>query len=255
MPMVLGIGTLEKSQLAERIPLVLRGKCDMPGRDAELLHGLDGGGGEMRMRLAFRKVRPHKHAPPCDGSERDGGLKLGIITPACTLIGLGPGMVEDVFAIGVRFEIAWHERSKRAASVPQGKMGRMPPHFCRSRSALLQGKEKRVSQKWIVRPARRIRTAVPFLWTDFVHPIEDAYTQCSALIVQTPAPCQKRSVRHLCYPARNWHRACQCQRLGQVQPASPGVKTLNAQISREAAIFRKTGYQWTEWTARLWNLR
>src|SRR5215475_8715887 len=149
MPVILGIGSLEEAEFTERLPLLLHGEGDMPGRSAAVLHDLHGGLNEMCPRLAFRKAGPHKHAGSCHGGEWNGGLKLGIITPACPLIGLGPGMIEDIFTVGMRFEIAWHERGKCAAAVPQCDMGWKPAHFCRSRSAFLKREKKCVSQERI----------------------------------------------------------------------------------------------------------
>jgi len=53
-------------------------------------------------------------------------LQLRIIIAACALVGVGPAVIEDVFALAVRFQIAGGDRVNLAAFVFDDKMLREP---------------------------------------------------------------------------------------------------------------------------------
>ena len=76
------------------------------------------------------------------GREGHGGLQLRIVAAAGALIGVGPGMVEDILAIGVGFQIAGHAGGDAASGVLQDEMLRQPAGSARRRSALFQRVQK-----------------------------------------------------------------------------------------------------------------
>ena len=173
VPVILRIGALQQSRLPQRLPLLRQGERHMPGGRPLLFRGFDGGGGEVRARLAFREAGPHEKARAGHGREGYSGLELGIISPARLLIGLCPGVIEDVFALGMGFEIAGQDRRHRAVRVLQGEMARRPARLRRRRAAFLKRKKESVRQKWIERPAG-VGAGVPVSRRDIAHTREYA---------------------------------------------------------------------------------
>ena len=87
-----------------------------------------------------------------DRRERDGGEQLGVIREAVALIGVGPGPVEHILAIGMRLEINRHRRAKlrgngsagaiRRRFVPQCQELRQPAAVGAGAAAPMQGVEE-----------------------------------------------------------------------------------------------------------------
>ena len=95
--MELLIGPLEKTGGAKRIPVGLCRKRDMDrGRPGFVPQGAQAGDQRLPRRLAM--PRRNQQPPAGDGRERHGDLKLRVIVEAGALIGVGPAMVEDIFA-------------------------------------------------------------------------------------------------------------------------------------------------------------
>ena len=76
-----------------------------------------------------------------DGGEGHRALQLGIVVAARALERVGPGVVEDVFALTVGFDIAGRDAVQMRV-VAQRQMGRVPARALTDRAGILQrGKE------------------------------------------------------------------------------------------------------------------
>ena len=128
--------------------------------------------GLQQERLALGSARSvaHEQARAGDRREGHGGLQLRIIVAAGALIGVGPGMVEDILAVGVGFQIAGHAGGDAACGVLQHEMLRQPAGLPRGRSALFQRVKKGMGDEWVAgarcvrsnpRRARRRPTPTP----------------------------------------------------------------------------------------------
>ena len=77
-------------------------------------------------RRAFSlKPRKRQEAPAGGRGEGDGKLQLGIVPPARALPGIGPGVIEDVFALAVRLGIKRCRRDD-APVLPHDKRAGLP---------------------------------------------------------------------------------------------------------------------------------
>ena len=97
--MELLVGALEEAELAGKLPLFAREEGDVEAGDAEPVGHLHRGLEQHRLALDLTFAGADEEALARDGRERDRGLKLRIIAAAGALIGIGPAMVEDIFAL------------------------------------------------------------------------------------------------------------------------------------------------------------
>src|SRR6476646_5843337 len=109
LPVELLIGAFEEAEFAAELPFLLGEKGDVQAGDAEPGADLHSRLEQERLALAFALAGTHQQAPARDGSERDRDLELRIIVAAGACIGVGPAMVEHVFALRVRFEVAGYD--------------------------------------------------------------------------------------------------------------------------------------------------
>ena len=75
-------------------------------------------GSQQRPRPPRVGSRPHQQAPARHGRERHGDLQLGVVVAARPLVGVGPGVVEHVLALAVRFQVAGRAASDLAGLRP-----------------------------------------------------------------------------------------------------------------------------------------
>ena len=124
--MELLVGALQEAALAEQAPFRLGDEGDVGGGEVvgggdlgervrqAALHGLrQGAGAGEQARTGHRRER-HRH------------LQLGIIGSAGVLEGLGPAVVEDVFAARMRLHIAGRGAQQEAGVVLGQQMARLP---------------------------------------------------------------------------------------------------------------------------------
>ena len=102
-----------------------------------------------------------------DRRERHRALQLWIIAAAGALECVGPAMVEDIFALAVRLQIAGHRAEQSALRILQPEMMALPagaPHGAAGifkRAQKSEGNERVVAVFCVA--ARRSGKAVPFL--------------------------------------------------------------------------------------------
>ena len=155
LPMELLVGPLQQAHLAGELPFAAREEGDMQGGDAEPVGHLHGGLEQQRFSLA--RVVAGADEEPLAGDRREGdrGLQLRIIAAAGAQIGVGPAMVEDIFALAVRFQIARHAGDQRSRRILEEKMLRQPAGLARGGAAVLQRAEKSMRDEWVIEPRRR----------------------------------------------------------------------------------------------------
>ena len=88
---------------------------------------LDQAGGQRR-RATVLGVRagPDQQPPAGRRRERHRDLELRVVVAAGALIGLGPAVVEDVFALRMRFQIAGHDAEDGAVGGLGDQVLRLP---------------------------------------------------------------------------------------------------------------------------------
>jgi len=134
LPMELLIGPPKKAVLAEQPAFLV-------GRERHMHRGglvnpaqLDETGDERVADPVGIRARADQQATAGRRGERDRHLNLGIILPAGALVGLGPALVEYVFAAGMGFQVAWHEPDRRARSGFGEQVPGQPSGPCTDRS-------------------------------------------------------------------------------------------------------------------------
>ena len=100
-PVELLVGALEEAPLAQPIPFALACERDVQPRQVAALDEPYGGLGKTRLVGGRIGTGPRQQPAPGNRRERNGDLQLGVIAPAGPLVGIGPGSVEDVFALAV----------------------------------------------------------------------------------------------------------------------------------------------------------
>ena len=107
-------------------PLGFGREGDVQGRDAEPLgqgqRALEQGGAHRRL-VAPGRVRKRG---PVAGVKGTAPSSFGIIAAARPLVGVGPGMVEDVFALAVALQIEGHDSRGRRRPSAQRQVARAP---------------------------------------------------------------------------------------------------------------------------------
>src|SRR5262249_9992642 len=149
-PVELLIVALQEAKPAGKLPLLLCGKGDVQ-RGGVKTYG-EGGGGLEQERLASSALGTiaDQEPPAGDGRERHGALQLRIIGAAGAFRGVCPGVVEDIFAEGMRFQVARHASSHCSVGVVEDEMLWQPARLWRSRSALFDGVQKGVRDERVV---------------------------------------------------------------------------------------------------------
>ncbi len=124
--MELLVGALEEALPSGKLPFRARKKSNVQRGDAQF--GGQRGAGLQQDRFAFGLIGTgaHEQTTPRDRRKGHRHLKLGIVTAAGALIGIGPAMIEHIFALAVRFQIAGHAGGKRAVAVLEQQMARQP---------------------------------------------------------------------------------------------------------------------------------
>ncbi len=92
---------------------------------------------------------PHQKAAPVRRRERHRHLQLRIVVAAGALIGLGPAVVEDVFALRMRFGVAGDGADDRAAVFGDEVHG-LPAGAVADRAGQFQRRQKIMRNEWVI---------------------------------------------------------------------------------------------------------
>ena len=104
---------------------------------------------DQRLAGALGRIRRDEQPPARHRREGNGDLQLGVIAPARALIGLGPTVVEDIFALAMGLQVGRRRRDEPAAGIFHEHMRGRPAGTPAHRTRLLQRKEKRMRDEGI----------------------------------------------------------------------------------------------------------
>src|SRR2546423_11716554 len=149
VPVKLLVVALQEAVRPQKLRFRLAGEGDVHGggigRIAERLQAARERGSDL---LAIDPVADQQ---PWTGRWRKGhrGLQLWIIASARALIGIRPAAVEDIFALGMRFQIAGHDAGDFAVE-PCQEMPRTPAGAGTGRAGGFGGGEKCMRNEWVI---------------------------------------------------------------------------------------------------------
>ena len=126
LPMELLVGALQEAALAERAPFRLGQEGDVRRRQLARGGDLDQGIGEAAAHRFGQRAGAGEQARAGHRGERHRHLQLGVIVAAGVLEGLGPAVVEDIFAARMAFHIAGRGAQKRAVGAFRQQVARLP---------------------------------------------------------------------------------------------------------------------------------
>src|SRR5262249_20439180 len=116
-PMKLLVHALQKAPFAERAPFLFGQERDVCRREIARSGYFDERVGERSTDRVSYRARGREQARPGHGRKWNRDLALWIVAAPGAFKGLGPAMVENVFAAGVAFCIAGHRTQKHPVSV------------------------------------------------------------------------------------------------------------------------------------------
>ncbi len=170
----LPVGARQIAVFGKLLLLGFSGEGDVQRGGAELGGQRGAGGGEQRAVLAGVAARPDQQAPAGHRREGHRRLELGIVAPAGAFIGVGPAVVEDVFAHGMAFQVAGHDRGRPAVGAVEHQVLAEPAGLAGGRAGFLQRPQEIVRQKRVVGLAGRVGAGVPVVTGDVAERGQDA---------------------------------------------------------------------------------
>ena len=123
----------------------------MDGGGAGLVPQRPQAGDQHRRGSAALARRSNQEARAGDRRERHRDLELRVITPAGAVIGIGPGMVEDIFAHGMGLEIAGRGAEELFRVVLDQHMHGRPAGLCTDAAGILERREEGVRDEGVER--------------------------------------------------------------------------------------------------------
>ncbi len=144
------VGAVQVARRLQGRHLLLRHEGHMRGGDAvpagEFLEAL----GKRRLRRSDRLADAVEKAGARCRREGNGGLQLRVIAPAGALEGIGPAVVEDIFALAVVLEVGGQGAEQRPVRVLQQQVLAEPAGLGGRAARFLQRGEEGVADKGIV---------------------------------------------------------------------------------------------------------
>ena len=148
LPVELLVGALQESELAEEAVFVFGRESDVHAGRAVDAAKLDEPADQSLARIARVPAGPHQQPAAGRRRERYRDLQFRIVVAAGVVIGLGPAVVEHVFAARVALEIAGRGGNERAVGgVRPADAGPASRHEPRPISSSPAPKEMRVTGK------------------------------------------------------------------------------------------------------------
>ena len=99
--MELLVVALEEAERAGKLPFLARGEGDVQRGGLEPVGQRRRGLQQECLALGPVRAIAHEQPPTRNRCEGHGGLQLRIVAAARALIGVGPGVIEDIFAVGM----------------------------------------------------------------------------------------------------------------------------------------------------------
>src|SRR5690625_1611826 len=127
--MVLAPDTLQKTGLAEVLPLVLSGEGDMEAGDIMLARYFLQTRNQQRTNARLFRSRMNQQTRAGDRGEGNAALEFGIVIAAGAFIGIRPAPVENVFPVGMALEVERRRTQQLPSLVANQKMLGQPSGF------------------------------------------------------------------------------------------------------------------------------
>ena len=171
--MELLVGARQVAGFGQQLLLVLRGEGDVQRRGADLAGQRGAGRGQqMTVGLGIR-ARLHQQAAAGHRREGHGCLELRVVASAGAFKGVGPAMVEDIFAHGVALQVAGHDRGRLAVGAVEHQVLAEPAALARRRARFLQRPQKVVRQERVGGLAGRVGAGIPVVAGDIAERGQD----------------------------------------------------------------------------------
>ena len=148
----------------------------MQARGAQLFAKRQGPAQQHLSALIRVDIRPDQQPWSCCRRKGRSALQLGIIAPAGPLIGIGPGPVEDVFALAMAFQIERHDRCDLSGLVFDGQVMRRPARPVRRTAARFQNVQEVEADKGIAAAG----AGIPCRLSDIGDPAVNSNRGCQA---------------------------------------------------------------------------
>ena len=163
VPVELLVRALQEPVLAQPAPLALAQEGDVHARHAVALGTAVAAAAASSASSPPPRARPHQQAAPRHRREGHGDLQLGIVAAAGALVGIGPGVVEDVLALAVRFGVAGRAGDDLVLLVLQDEVARRPARAVADAARFLQRLQEAVGEERIEDGGVGIGAGVPRL--------------------------------------------------------------------------------------------
>jgi hypothetical protein len=124
--MELLVRALQIAFVGQEAPFVFRQESRMHRRGLPLVAKGDQACRQRRLDRLRLRPRPGQQTGARGRGERHADLQFGVIAAAGALIGVGPTVVEDVFALGMRFQIAGRDTQNLPVGVLSGQVLGLP---------------------------------------------------------------------------------------------------------------------------------
>ena len=138
LPVELAVGAAQIAVLAEKLPFGFGQERHVDGGGLGAAADL---GQPARQRFANRfslRTRTHEEAPAGRRRERHGHLELRIVIAAGPFVGVGPAVIENVFALRMRFCVTGRRAEKLAARIFDQQMHGLPAGTLPSRAGFFK---------------------------------------------------------------------------------------------------------------------
>jgi hypothetical protein len=92
---------LEEAERARKLPFLARREGDVQRGGVEPVGQRRRSPQQERLALGPVGALAYQQPPTCNRREGHGGLQLRVVAAGGALIGVGPGVIEDIFAVGM----------------------------------------------------------------------------------------------------------------------------------------------------------
>src|SRR6478752_6209758 len=148
--MKLLVRALQKAPVAERAPFLFGQERDVRGRQIARSGYFDKRVGESSTDRVSYRAGGRKQARPGHRGKWNRDLEFRIVVAPGALKGLGPAMVENVFAAGVALCVAGRRATKHPVHVFREQVPRLPARSLADRVRLLKRRQKLVRYKRVI---------------------------------------------------------------------------------------------------------
>jgi len=154
-PVELPVGAGEEAEAGQVLPLGLGGEGDVQRRGVGALRHLQRTRDQRLARFRRARAGTDEEAGAADRGERHRNLQLRVVLAAGALEGLGPAVIEHVFALAVGLQVRGHHR-ENAGVVLDHEVPGSPAGAGGGGAGVLQRRKKSVRGERVMRVDLRI---------------------------------------------------------------------------------------------------